>query len=124
MTPELYDLSAQITALPGWGWRPGMRYLFAAGKLAGKGLHLQNPGCTGVSGAPPDGCVPDLADDATAGAMMRLLLGAGMPLSVGSGGIRGRWWAEIGNKHGYGFADGATQGEAHARLVVARGGWR
>lgn len=123
MTPELYALAYRATTLPGWEWRPGMRYLFATGKLAGKGLHLQNPGCTGVSGAPPDECVPDLDDDATAGAMLGLLApeigvtvsqqahgcSAACPQPILRAMITGR---------------GATLGEAVARLVVARGGWR
>lgn len=121
MTPDLRDLAAAVVALPGWEWRPGMRYLFAAGKLAGKGLHLQNPGCTGVSGAPPEGCVPDLTDPATAGAMLGLLPGQRVSAQVTPDG----WFVMVfTDPITSGAARAATFGEAIARMVVARGWWR
>ena len=120
MIPELYALAAQITALPGWEWRPGMRYLFAAGKLAGNGLHLQRPDCTGVSG-PPEGCVPDLTDDATAGAMLGLV-SPGHMFSAHRDEKKSQFrWDGARTYH---YINGATLGEAIARTVVARGGWR
>lgn len=121
MTPELYALAAQIITLPGWEWRPGMRYLFATGKLAGKGLHLQNPGCTGVSGAPPDGCVPDLTDDATASLLVMGFAKRGWRCGWNGGEQGCVVWAE--GPNGRLRVEGATWGETAARLAVARGGW-
>ena len=139
MTPDLRDLAAAVVALPGWEWRPGM--LDSA-----TGLRIVK--------VLPDGSVcllrvapvnltprllirtrddirlmemrPDLTDPATAGAMLGILMvGGGIGVALVSNDGDGRWYAGSGPIwHSSPAGSGATPGEAIARMVVARGGWR
>jgi hypothetical protein len=77
--------------------------------------------------------VPDLTDDATAGAMLGLVRAGAGQVSIGSFGSR--WEVALmpeSDAVGVGlslydhswFGTGATLGEAVARAVLARGWWR
>ena len=119
MTPDLRDLAAQIIALPGWEWRPGMRAILP---ISGRGVHLQDLYApSGICGCPAIGSLPDLTDPATAGAMLGMLSGQRVQAQLSPDG----WFVMV-------FTDTITSASAHAphigeaiaRIVVARGGWR
>ena len=124
MMPDLRDLAAQIIALPGWEWRPGMRAILP---ISGRGIHIQSPdAASGICGCPGVGSLPDLTDPATAGAMLGILMvGGGIGVALVSTDGDGRWYAGSGPIwHSSPAGSGATPGEAIARMVVARRGWR
>ena len=119
MTADLRDLAAQVITLPGWEWRPGMRAILP---ISGRGVHIQPPdAASGICGCPGIGSLPDLTDPATAGAMLGMLSGERVQAQLSPYG----WFVMV-------FTDPITSASAHAphlgeaiaRLVVARGGWR
>ena len=75
----LADLAAYAVTLPSWRWRPGMRCIFPP-QTGGSGAVCVPRTATLIAGTikdrqeevwpywdVPDGCVPDLDDDATLG---------------------------------------------------------
>ena len=125
MTPDLRTLAAAVTALPGWEWRPGMRAIFPSGQ----GVHIQALDApSGICGAPPAVCLPDLTDPATGGALLALMeraepniemaRSAGMPQKDAP-------WCALATPGAAEWVtgEGATFGEATARLALKRGGW-
>lgn len=126
MSADLYDLARQIIALPGWTWRGGMRALYPSGR----GIYLQDNGATTTCGlTPPAACVPDLTDPATAGAMAQMLAEAEPDMEVAHLPPSADWehpWSACTSPADTRWHSGvgATMGEALARLVLARGGWR
>ena len=120
MSPDLRTLAAAIVALPGWEWRPGMRAIFPSGQ----GVHIQALGApSGVCGAPPAACLPDITDPATGGALLALM--ANVSIEVGRHRDSDSMWrCSICPDDGEwvpGYGD--TPGEAIARLALKRGGW-
>lgn len=137
MTPELYALAAQIIALPGWEWLPGMR----VSRSGSKGIvyYIADGGVVvavsrwvapvlfrymddGSSDPLASELLPDLTDPATAGAMLGMLSKQLVQAQVTPDGWRVVMvFTDLNPSVS---ARGATLGEAIARLVVARGGWR
>ena len=123
MTPDLRTLAAAIVALPGWEWRPGMRAIFPSGQ----GVHVQALGApSGICGAPPAMCLPDLTDPATGGALLTLMERAEPELELSRcGSQKDAPWCVLTSPDAVKWitGKGATFGEAVARLALKRGGW-
>lgn len=114
---DISELVSAIIERHGWPWRPGMRVTYPSGH----GVYLQ------TTETPPIVCIPDITDGATAGAMLDVLSQAEPDLELASfRGLGLRPWsacASPSDTHWY-AGTGATMGEALARLVLLRGGWR
>lgn len=136
MTPDLCDLAATIIALPGWEWRPGMLDSATGLRIV---KVLPDIGSVCLLRVAPVNLTPrllirtrddirlmemrpDLTDDATAGAMLGLLSGQRVQAQVTPDG----WFVMVFTTDPITSvaARAATIGEAIARTVVARGGWR
>ena len=112
MIPELHALAAQIVALPGWRWLPGLCVTNAEG--------LRAPLLLAHDSVP--GWLPDLTDPATGGVMLGMLSGQLVQAQVTPDGWRVVMvFTDLSPSVS---ARAATLGEAIARMVVARGGWR
>ena len=113
MTPDLRTLAAAVIALPGWEWPAGMCVTNA------NGLRVWTQS---IYSSMPD-WLPDLTDPATGGALLALMERAepGLELARSLGGP----WCALASPDAAEWVtgEGATFGEAIARLALKRGGW-
>ena len=118
MTPDLRTLAAQIIALPGWKWPAGM----CVTNPDGLRVWLQ------ASHPSVPGWLPDITDPATGGALLLMMERAepGLELARTPGEAhKDAPWCALASPDAEKWVtgEGATFGEAIARLAVARGGW-
>ena len=118
MTPDLRTLAAAVIALPGWEWPAGM----CATNGDGLRVWLQ----TSRTSVP--GWLPDITDPATGGALLALMERAEPTLELArspGGPQQNAPWCALASPDAAEWVtgEGATFGEAVARLALKRGGW-
>lgn len=125
MTPDQIDLSRQIVTLPGFRWQQGMRNVNPDGSsgwwthTGGSERGNLSPWYGHRANHNPSEAVPDLADDATGGALVHWIAEMGLSLAVGADTMR--WWVSITLHPKRRRFTGATLAEACARALVAIG---
>ena len=117
MTPALLDLARELVALPGWAWRPGMRWIAERGRglepVVGRVVEGRRVLADGVY----PGAIPDLSDPATLGAMLGLVRGlADCPWLSVVGGMEG--W-RVAAEDGPWWVTGLPVFDAEAPAIVA-----
>ena len=118
MTTDLRTLAAAVIALPGWKWPAGM----CVTNPDGLRVWLQ------ASHTSVPGWLPDLTDPATGGALLALMERAEPKLEMArSSGMpqKDAPWCALASPDADAWVagEGATFGEAVARLALKRGGW-
>ena len=116
MTPDQLTLARAVVALPGWEWRPGMRWLDPGATVLTLGW-VRSPVLV------PSGAVPDLQNDATGGCLLAMLATPGTVTvfyDVDRDVPGGPWGVATGQDHA---SLGSTLAEACARCALARGRW-
>lgn len=119
MNPDLRTLAAAIVALPGWKWPAGMCVTNADGRLR---VWLQ------ANHTSVPGWLPDLTDPATGGALLRMMEQAEPSLELTRSPDEAQQtapWCALASPDADAWVtgEGATFGEAIARLALKRGGW-